>query len=81
MGGTRACLRNPESFSVFFSGSELSYGLRCVVGERGGGGEGGGHGQDQGTVPPPPVSNECLVQRTLPFGPYFFGTKSIGYRV
>ena len=20
---------------------------------------------------PPPVSNECLVQRTLPFGPYF----------
>ena len=21
--------------------------------------------------PPPPVSTECLVQRTLPFGPYF----------
>ena len=24
--------------------------------------------------PPPPMSNECLAQRTLPFGPSFFGT-------
>ena len=26
------------------------------------------------TPPPPAVSDECLAQRTLPFGPYFFGT-------
>ena len=25
--------------------------------------------------PAPPVSIECLVQRTLPFGPFFFGTQ------
>ena len=40
-------------------------------------------------VPPPPVSNECLVQRTLPFGPCFWdpinwvpglGPEFIGYR-
>ena len=34
-------------------------------------------------LPPPApfMSNECLVQRTLPFGPCFFGTQFIGDRV
>ena len=31
--------------------------------------------------PPPPVSNECLAQRTLPFEPYFFGTQFLRHRV
>ena len=33
-------------------------------------------------IPPPSlVSNECLVQRTLPFGLYFFGTELVRYWV
>ena len=30
--------------------------------------------------PPPPVPNECLVQRTRPFGPYSLGTVLFGGR-
>ena len=32
-------------------------------------------------VPPAPVSNEYVVQRTLPFGPYLFWTQLIRRQV